>query len=208
MTQSPDKPFRSDGEIRLEDGRFKAYGQNLLIEEGSLLFSGNVSEPLFSRLLREDPETMEDKSITVGVKVTEWLPSPRLRYIQGTAVGNRKSCPICCGVRGRVPEWSHPMMMPWLDYWWCRAGSGGRVVSGVAESLGFSDVSLDSKGSGDDTQVIISGYVMPKVQLQYGVGVFTAINEVTLRYELFPRLYLQAMTGLAQAIDIFYKFEF
>lgn len=84
----------------------------------------------------------------------------------------------------------------------------GGVVSGVVEAFGFSDVSVDSKGSGDDTQVTISGYIVPKLQLQYGVGVFTAINEVTLRYELVPRLYLQAMTGLSQAIDIFYKFEF
>ena len=38
------------------------------------------------------------------------------------------------------------------------------------------------------------------------VGVFSPIAEFKLRYELMPRLYLQAMSGVAQAVDIFYRF--
>ena len=209
MTQSPDKPFRSDGEIRLEDGRFKAYGQNLLIEEGSLLFSGNVSEPFLKITAQRDPETMEDKSITVGVKVTGPASQPKIEIYSEPQLSETEKLSYLLRGKGTGTgmESSNDDAMAGLLIGAGLSQAGG-VVSGVAESLGFSDVSLDSKGSGDDTQVIISGYLMPKVQLQYGVGVFTAINEVTLRYELFPRLYLQAMTGLAQAIDIFYKFEF
>jgi translocation and assembly module TamB len=36
--------------------------------------------------------------------------------------------------------------------------------------------------------------------------VFSPIAELRLRYELMPRLYLQAMSGVAQAVDIFYRF--
>ena len=66
---------------------------------------------------------------------------------------------------------------------------------------------MDSTGSGDETQVSISGYLMPGLQLQYGMGVFTSISEVRLRYELMPRLYVQVLSGLNQALDLFYKAE-
>ena len=82
------------------------------------------------------------------------------------------------------------------------------LVSGVGENLGLRDLSLDSSGSGDSTQVSISGYVFPGLQVQYGVGVFSSIGEVKVRLELLPRLYLQALSGLNQALDLFYNFEF
>ena len=209
MTQSPEKPLRTDGEIRLDDGRFKAYGQNLLIEEGSLLFSGNVAEPYLKITAERDPETMEDKSVTVGVKVTGPASQPRIEIYSEPQLSETEKLSYLLRGKGTgsgVSSSGDDAMAGLL------LGAGlsqaGGVVSGVVEAFGFSDVSVDSKGSGDDTQVTISGYIVPKLQLQYGVGVFTAINEVTLRYELVPRLYLQAMTGLSQAIDIFYKFEF
>ncbi|MFB9845562.1 translocation/assembly module TamB domain-containing protein, partial [Oceanisphaera arctica] len=87
-------------------------------------------------------------------------------------------------------------------------GKIGGLVTNVGEALGLQDVSLDTGGSGDDTEVNISAYVLPGLQIGYGVGVFSAIGELRLRYELLPRLYLQATSGLSQAIDIFYRFEF
>ena len=86
------------------------------------------------------------------------------------------------------------------------ASQASGVVSSIGESLGMSDVALDTAGSGDDTQVTLSAYLLPGLQFQYGVGVFSPIAEFKLRYELMPRLYLQAMSGVAQAVDIFYRF--
>ena len=53
---------------------------------------------------------------------------------------------------------------------------------------------------------LCAAYLLPGLQFQYGVGVFSPIAEFKLRYELMPRLYLQAMSGVAQAVDIFYRF--
>ena len=95
-----------------------------------------------------------------------------------------------------------------------RPGLGGpaRVLDGCDLGAAAMEMTcngeLVSSGSGDETQVSISGYLMPGLQLQYGMGVFTSISEVRLRYELMPRLYVQVMSGLNQALDLFYKFEF
>lgn len=40
VTQTPDSPMRAIGELTIRDGTYKAYGQDLSIDHGKLLFSG------------------------------------------------------------------------------------------------------------------------------------------------------------------------
>ena len=81
------------------------------------------------------------------------------------------------------------------------------LVSKVGETFGLSDVSLSSKGSGDDTKVEISGYVAPGIQVKYSVGVFESLSEVAIRYQLLSQLYVEATNGLTRSVDILYKFD-
>ena len=76
----------------------------------------------------------------------------------------------------------------------------GVAVSSPSEKIGLSEVTLDTEGSSGDTQVTIGGNIAPGLRLQYGAGVFNSIAEVKVRYELLPRLYVQAVSGLTQAI--------
>ncbi len=40
IRQDPSRPLAGNGQLVLNDGRFKAYGQNLIIKDGRILFSG------------------------------------------------------------------------------------------------------------------------------------------------------------------------
>ena len=77
----------------------------------------------------------------------------------------------------------------------------------AGESLGLRDVNLSAKGSGDDTQVEVSGYITPNVQVSYRVGVFDSMNEIALRYRVFSKFYIEATSGLYDSIDLLYKFD-
>ena len=83
----------------------------------------------------------------------------------------------------------------------------GQVVGQIGETFGVRDLSLDSSGSGDDSQVVVSGYIAPDLKLSYGVGLFSPIAELTLRYKLFRNLYAEAVSGTAQAVDLLYSFS-
>ena len=209
LSQSPDTPLRADGEISLDDGRFKSFGQNLLIEEGKLRFSGNIASPYLSVKAYRDPDTMEDANVTVGVKVSGPATQPKIEIYSEPQLSETEKLSYL--LRGKSTSssgtTSNDEAMTGILLGAGLSQANG-LVSGIGESLGLSDVSLDSTGSGDNTQVSISGYLIPGLQLQYGVGVFTSIAEVKIRYELMPRLYLQALSGLNQALDLFYKFEF
>ncbi|OXY82371.1 hypothetical protein B6S08_02215 [Oceanimonas doudoroffii] len=209
IVQPPGRSMRANGEIRLVDGRFKAYGQNLLIREGSILFSGPLDQPNLNVEAIRNPSAMADSSITVGVRVSGSAAQPELEVFSEPGMPQAEQ--LSWLLRGRGLEGGdgtdgNALVQSML----LGAGVGkvGGLVSGVGEALGFQDVVLDTSGSGESTAVNISAYVLPGLQIGYGVGVFSSIGELRLRYELLPRLYLQATSGLSQAIDLFYKFEF
>ncbi|MBU3825002.1 MAG: translocation/assembly module TamB [Candidatus Oceanisphaera merdipullorum] len=209
IVQQPNKAMRGNGEIRLVDGKFKAYGQNLLIREGSILFSGPLNTPNLKVMAIRNPSTMSDSSIIVGVRVTGTAQQPELSVFSEPSMPQAEQLSYLLrgrGLDGGGDTDGNALVQAML----LGAGVGrvGGVVTDIGESLGLKDVTVDTDGSGDNTEVNISAYLLPGLQIGYGVGVFSSIGEVRLRYELLPRLYLQAASGLNQAIDLFYRFEF
>ncbi|MDV2857812.1 translocation/assembly module TamB domain-containing protein [Oceanimonas sp. CAM02] len=209
VVQPPGRIMRGNGEIRLEEGKFKAYGQNLVIRDGSILFSGPLDQPNLRVEAIRNPTSMSDSSIVVGVRVTGNASQPELKVFSEPGMPQAEQ--LSWLLRGRGLEGGdgsdgNALVQSML----LGAGVGkvGGLVTGVGEALGFQDVAVDTSGSGESTEVNISAYVLPGLQIGYGVGVFSSIGELRLRYELIPRLYLQATSGLSQAIDVFYKFEF
>jgi translocation and assembly module TamB len=56
--------------------------------------------------------------------------------------------------------------------------------------------------------VVASGQLSERLSLRYGVGVFEPANTIALRYLLSKKVYLEAASGLASSLDIFYKRDF
>ncbi len=77
----------------------------------------------------------------------------------------------------------------------------------IGETFGVSNLALDTQG-GRFVPVVVSGYVLPGLQVKYGVGIFDSLATLTLRYRLMPKLYLEAVSGVDQALDLLYQFEF
>ncbi|WP_043761816.1 autotransporter assembly complex protein TamB [Aeromonas taiwanensis] len=203
IRQDPSKPLSGNGQLELKDGRFKAYGQNLIIKEGRITFSGPIDQPYLNIETYRDPDTIED-NVTVGVRVTGPAAKPKITVYSEPQMAQSEQLSYLLRGKGLQTSGEDGGFNGLLVAGAVSQASG--VVSSIGESLGMSDVSLDTAGSGDDTQVTLSAYLLPGLQFQYGVGVFSPIAEFKLRYELMPRLYLQAMSGVAQAVDIFYRF--
>ncbi|MDD7805475.1 MAG: translocation/assembly module TamB [Endozoicomonas sp. (ex Botrylloides leachii)] len=205
ITQLPEKPFEVQGTVRLLEGKYRSFGQDLVVDEGKIIFSGPANNPYLSLKAIRNPDTMQDKNVTVGVIVKgsltqpEWIPfsdpampqTEQYSYLlRGRAINSKT------GDRNALESALVGLGVTQLN----------GLVTTLGDSVGFSDLTLDTKGSGNDTEVTLSGYVIPKLQVQYGVGIFNAIGEIKIKYELMPQLYLQAVSGLAQAVDIFYRF--
>ncbi|HHQ4479632.1 TPA: autotransporter assembly complex protein TamB [Aeromonas veronii] len=203
IRQDPEKPLAGNGQLVLTNGRFKAYGQNLIIKEGRILFSGPLDRPFLNIEANRDPDTIEGQ-VTVGVRVTGPASKPEITVYSEPQMAQSEQLSYLLRGKGLQTNGEDGGFNGLLVAGAVNQANG--VVSSIGESLGMSDVSLDTAGSGDNTQVTLSAYLLPGLQFQYGVGVFSPIAEFKLRYEVLPRLYLQAMSGVAQAVDIFYRF--
>ena len=84
----------------------------------------------------------------------------------------------------------------------------GNLVGTIGNAFGISDLGVDTTGTGDNAQVVVSGYVLPRLQVKYGVGLFDSLTTLTLRYRLMPKLFLESISGVNQSVDLLYRFEF
>jgi translocation and assembly module TamB len=82
------------------------------------------------------------------------------------------------------------------------------ITNKLAQVFGVQDFSLESEGNGLTSSVVASGRISERISLRYGVGVFEPASTLALRYELTKRLYLEAASGLANSLDLFYKRNF
>ena len=82
------------------------------------------------------------------------------------------------------------------------------ITQSIGDELGIRNLTLEAEGSGDQSAVVASGYITDELSLRYGVGIFEPITTVALRYDLGKYFYLEAASGLASSLDIFYTRNF
>ncbi|MGR6660043.1 autotransporter assembly complex protein TamB [Avibacterium paragallinarum] len=197
------------GQIYLQNGRYAAYGQDLFIRKGQISFSGLPSQPMLNIEAIRNPATMENSNVTAGVKVIGLASSPEITVFSDPASSQDEALSYL--LTGRSLENSG------------EAGTGGsigaallgmglaksgKLVGGIGEAFGVQDLSLGTQGVGDSSKVTVSGNITPRLQLKYGVGLFDGLAEFTVRYKLLPQLYLQSVSGVSQAVDLLYHFDF
>lgn len=194
------------GEVNLLSGSFRAYGQDLLIKDGLIIFAGPPDQPQLNIDAIRNPDATED-GVTAGLKVTGFADRPELTIYSDPSMSQEQALSYL--LRGQSLENGsddNTMMTTMLVS--LGVAQSGKLVGKIGETFGIRDLSLDTQGVGDSSQVVVSGYILPRLQVKYGIGIFDSLATLTLRYRLMPRLYLEAVSGLDQALDVLYQFEF
>ena len=195
-----------NGQINIPEGRFHAYGQDLLVRKGELLFSGPPDQPMLNIEAIRNPESTEN-DVIAGVRVTGTADEPKAEIFSDPAMSQQEALSYLLRGQGLESEQSDSAAMTSMLIGLGVAQSG-QVVGKIGETFGVSNLALDTQGVGDSSQVVVSGYVLPGLQVKYGVGIFDSLATLTLRYRLMPKLYLEAVSGVDQALDLLYQFEF
>lgn len=195
-----------NGQINIPEGRFHAYGQDLIVRKGELLFSGPPDQPLLNIEAIRNPDATED-DVTAGIRVTGPADQPKAEVFSDPAMSQQMALSYLVRGQGLDSDQSDSAAMTSMLIGLGVAQSG-QVVGKIGETFGVSNLALDTQGVGDSSQVVVSGYVLPGLQVKYGVGIFDSLATLTLRYRLMPKLYLEAVSGIDQALDLLYQFEF
>ncbi len=210
MRQEPFNPPNLYGDIKVVDGSYKFMGQTLKIQTGEVQFIGPIEMPNLNIVAARE---IKAEDVTAGVKITgtplkpvvTLFSSPTMEHaeilsyiIKGTGINNNDEGQNSSLMLGAALTVSNQL------------GNGqineiSNSATGAIEKLGISNVQLDAN---DDGKIAISGYLGEDLMVKYGVGVFTPGYEMTIRYYLMSRLYLETVSSaVEQSIDIYYNFD-
>jgi translocation and assembly module TamB len=190
------------GELSLADGRYRAYGQRLTIRRARLLFAGPIDQPYL------DIEAIRQvDDVIAGIRLSGSAEQPTTQVFSEPAMSQEQALSYLILGRplGNTGEDNNMLAQAALGLG--LAGSAG-ITGSLASGLGIEDFQLDTEGSGNSTSVVASGNLTERLSLRYGVGVFEPANTIALRYKLSKKVYLEAASGLASSLDIFYKRDF
>ena len=205
--------MRANGAIGIgQKVTIETYGQKLDLNRAIARFNGPLANPT----LDVDANKLIQGS-TVGVRVTGTATSPNIQVYNDAGLSDQEAMNAL--ITGRINEGSSGLsnvegfksdVNNTIAAAGISLGLGGTraFTNQIGQTFGLSGLALDAQGTGDDTQVSLTGYITPDLYIRYGVGVFTPVNKLTLRYQMNQRLYLEASQSLEKAIDLFYHWRF
>ncbi|OIQ24689.1 translocation/assembly module TamB domain-containing protein [uncultured Vibrio sp.] len=193
------------GEINIVDGSYRSFGQDLIINEGKILMNGPVDQPYVSISAIRNPENTRD-DVVAGVRVDGPADEPAVTIFSEPAMPQANALSYLLRGQDIDAETGGNAMTTTLIG--LSLAKSGKVVGEIGEAFGVQDLQLDTAGSGDESQVTVSGYVLPGLQVKYGVGIFDSVGEFTVRYRLMTDLYVEVLSGVDNAVDLLYQFEF
>lgn len=195
------------GDLSVVDGRYKAYGQNLLIRSGEVQFNGPPSRPfLFVEAIR-DPELTED-GVIAGVRIDGAVSAPSVALFSEPPMEQAQNLLYLINGKGNLsggdsdPNYGAMLLGLGLS-------QSGKVTNSIGKSLGIEDLSLTTSGQGSDSQISLSGNITKDLSVRFGVGLSNG-QEAAIRYRILPNLYLQAVRQFTESvnlIDLFYEFS-
>lgn len=192
------------GELKLNNGRYRAYGQRLTIRRAQLLFTGVLSQPFLDiEAIRRVPED----DVIAGLRITGSAEQPRVQVFAEPAMSQEQALSYLILGRALGADSGDSNLLANAALSLGLAGSAS-ITGDLAHRLGIDDFQLDTEGSGANTSVVASGRLTERLTLRYGVGVFEPANTVALRYRLTRRIFLEAASGLASSLDLFYRRNF
>ncbi|WP_457967763.1 translocation/assembly module TamB [Pseudomonas sp. R4-84] len=190
------------GELWLNDGKYRAYGQRLTVRRARLLFAGPIDQPYL------DIEAIrQTDDVIAGIRLSGSAEQPATQIFSEPAMSQEQALSYLVLGRPLSTTGEDNNMLAQAALGLGLMGSSG-VTTSLANNLGIEDFQLDTQGSGNDTSVVASGNLSEKLSLRYGVGVFEPANTIALRYKLSKKVYLEAASGVASSLDIFYKRDF
>ncbi|WP_225314404.1 translocation/assembly module TamB domain-containing protein [Marinobacter halotolerans] len=191
------------GSLRLINGRYEAYGQELELRRARLIFTGPLTEPYvdIEAIRRVD-------TVIAGIRLSGPVTKPQTEVFSEPDMPQTDALSyLILGKPPGAPSQGGDAQMRSAAIALGLNQTAG-VTRGIGEELGIEQLTLETQGSGTDSAVVASGYLSEDLSVRYGVGIFEPFTTVALRYDLGRYFYLEAASGLASSLDIFYTRDF
>jgi len=186
------------GSLRLVNGSYEAWGQELELRTARLLFVGNLTQPYL-----QVEAVREIDNVVAGLRVSGPVQSPVTEVFSEPDMAESEALSwLVLGRSSQTRGEQGQVARAALSLGLIQAN---RITGAIGEELGIRQLTLEAEDTGGQTAVVASGYLTDELSIRYGVGVFEPVVTIALRYDLGRYLYLEAASGLAASLDIFYS---
>ena len=195
MVGHPGQPTLGSGEVRVA-GKYKAYGQDLTIQRGQLLYAWTpLDNP---RLNIEATRTTKDgKNVTAGLRVRGNAKSPELTVFSDPAMARPTRCRTSWRANrstqiGAGDSDADAMQTAARSI---GAAGGGLLAKSLGKRLGVDELGVKDDEMIGGAALTVGQYLSPRLYLSYGVGLFEPGDVITLRYKLSDQFAVQTQRG-------------
>lgn len=224
----PDAP-RAFGTVRVKRGTYSAYGQQLEIERGQVVFNGPLDNPVLDIVAMRRNQPVE-----AGVALTGTVLSPRLRLVSTPEVpDSQKLSWLVLGIgldevdtagQGAALQAAAATLF---------ASNDGGLSAGLAGALGLDILTVRSAGAASafdpnfgaafpgqattggvpvgtaaQNVVAIGKRLGSRVFVTYEQGLHGVWNLLRIQYDITNRLSIRGQAGTDSALDVLYFFSF
>jgi translocation and assembly module TamB len=160
-------------------GRYKAYGQDLTITDGQLLWNhGIVSDPRIN--IRAERQIGE---VTAGIHVTGRAQAPRVDVWSNPAMSQSES--LAYLVLGRSLSMASSDQAQQVNAASAALSAGsGLLAAQVGAKLGLDDAGVSQSRALGGSVIGVGKYITPKLYIGYGVSLVGSGSVLTLKYLL------------------------
>jgi translocation and assembly module TamB len=194
---------RGSGELNVEEGKYLAYGRNLDIQHGRLLFSnGLLGDPgLDLRAVKKFPD------ITAGINVRGTLRNPRMTFFSDPEVSQSQivSLLLAGGSLESVQNSTDATART-------NAGRSDALMQGgaiLAQQIGgrYNIEAGVEQDMTNETSLVLGRYLSPRLYVSYGVGLAEAINTIKMRYTIGDHWTVKTEAGTQRSADLVFTIE-
>ncbi len=203
LATEPNRSANATGTLRLA-GTYDAYGQQLELDRGQLLFSGPLDDPgLDVRAVRRLDE------VEVGVELTGTLKAARTRVFSQPAMSEADALSYLLFGRpassedGLGTEETSALQTAALSLGLQQALP---VVQRIGNTLGLDELTVRSTTS-DPGALMAGKYLSPRLYIRYSYGLFNRIGGLLLRFKVNERLSIETRSGEQKSMDLLYTIE-
>jgi len=202
---SEDTAAVAEGRVTLINGVFAAYGQKLTIQEGTLIFTGPLDDPLVDVKAVRVIETFEGP-VTAGIHLRGRAQNLTSTVFSEPTMAEADALsylvigrPLSQATESEGGELSGAALALGLR-------QATRLTEQIGQTVGLDQLSLTGDG-GDSTALVAGKQINSRLYARYAYGVFSRLGTLLLRYKLSRGLTLEAGAGENQSIDVLYSVE-
>ncbi len=194
--------FFAEGHVKIKEGSYNAYGQELDITQGALVFNGPIDNPGMNiKAVRKL------SNVEVGIHLTGTVQNPQTDLFSDPVLSQTDKLSYLLTGRS-LSETSGDESGVLLSAITTLGISGGEgLARSLGQKLGLDSVNLTSDRGLKATDLELGKRLGPNLYLKYIVGLFDSVQSIAVEYQVNKRLALEAQSGSKQGFDLIYKME-